>query len=74
MTWDEIEHKYRNATKIIYIEFYKDIEEYFKDKMDHDIFSRMYSYCWDQGHSAGYHEVLMHLNDVQYLITGKFLE
>ena len=37
---------------------------------DHPMADRAYTYAWEKGHSAGYHEVLMELQNIAGMILG----
>ena len=53
-------------------DFFDDLVEAFELDPTDPITTRMYSMAWDNGHSAGMHEVLAHFSDLVYVFRGNY--
>lgn len=51
-------------------EFYADLADTFKVDQNAELTKRMYSLAWQNGHSAGYHEVMSHFEDLVGVFKG----
>jgi hypothetical protein len=59
---------YRDDNQRLYRAFGKDMKQYFEHELGKPLtdkqFSAIYSYAWEEGHSAGYHEVLLYASNL----------
>lgn len=51
-------------------DFFDDLVEAYKLDPTDPITSRMYAKAWENGHSAGYREVLIHFHDLVRVFKG----
>lgn len=55
-------------------EFQDKIKTFVMDKCNNtiseELFNRMFTFAWDQGHSAGYHEVCLFMDEIYHVVTG----
>lgn len=73
MTTQEL---YENCRNKVYdgkggVNFFDDLVAAFKLDANDPIVKRMYSLAWQNGHSAGYHEVVSHFSDLVEVFKGE---
>jgi len=52
-------------------DFYDDLVAAFQLDPNTSLTKRIYSKAWENGHSAGYHEVLIHFHDLVEVYKGE---
>jgi hypothetical protein len=70
MTRDEVFEKYYYviSRRFSRDEFETDVHEAFNGKENNPKFQKAYNLAWEEGHSNGYTEVLLYLQDLMELI------